>query len=329
MLQFPVISSVLSASKLGEFLQQEYSLSKHTECALFRTAMNHVYMVTDVDKKYVFRVYNFDWRTKTEIAEELRLLIYLSKNKASVSYPIADISNEYIQELNAPEGKRFGVLFSFADGAKSARFNEETSFFIGQALAKVHMSAQNFELKRVTYNESILLIDSIKRAQAFFKKETDEILFLKNLANFLQKEFAKIKNKEVRFGAVHLDVWFDNMHFNEDNKITFFDFDFCGNGWLCLDISYFLFQLYVTNPNEEDYEIKAESFLKGYESIIEISEEEKRILPLVCLGVMLYYISVQCDRFDTWTNIFLNEDHLKRFTGNLKRWIDHNKIKIQ
>ncbi|WP_256387061.1 hypothetical protein [Flavobacterium sp. 140616W15] len=119
------------------------------------------------------------------------------------------------------------------------------------------------------------------------------------------------------------------MHFNEENKITFFDFDFCGNGWLCLDISYFLFQLYVTNPNEKDYEIKAESFLKGYEFIIEISEEEKRILPLVCLGVMLYYISVQCDRFDTWTNIFLNEDHLKRFTGNLKRWIDYNKIKIQ
>lgn len=27
--------------------------------------------------------------------------------------------------------------------------------------------------------------------------------------------------------------------------------------------------------------------------------------------------------------IFLNEDYLKRFTGNLKRWIDYNKIKIQ
>ncbi|WP_343687364.1 hypothetical protein [Chryseobacterium gleum] len=26
-----------------------------------------------------------------------------------------------------------------------------------------------------------------------------------------------------------------------------------------------------------------------------------------------------------WTNIFLNEDHLKRMVGNLKRWIAYHK----
>lgn len=329
MQHFPVISSILSASKLGELLQEQYGLSKDTECKLFRAAMNHVYIVTDVDKKYVFRVYTFDWRTKTEIAEELRLLLHLQENKTPVSYPIATNSNEYIQEINAPEGKRFGVLFSFADGAKSAKFTAETSFFIGQALGEVHKSTQNFELKRETYNDTVLLVDSVKRIQQFFKKETDEILFLKDLATFLQKEFDEIKIDQVRFGAVHLDVWFDNMHFNEENKVTLFDFDFCGNGWLCLDISYFLFQLFITNPNEKDYEAKAVTFFKGYESKGEISEEEKRILPFVCLGVMVYFLSMQCDRFDHWTNIFLNEDHLKRFTGNLKRWMDYNEITIQ
>lgn len=329
MQHFPVISSILSASKIGELLQQQYGLSKHTECKLFRAAMNHVYIVTDADKKYVFRVYTFDWRTKTEIAEELRLLLHLRENETPVSYPIATNSNEYIQEISAPEGKRFGVLFSFADGAKSAKFTAETSFFIGQALGEVHKSTQNFTLKRETYNDTVLLVDSVKRIQQFFKKETDETLFLKDLATFLQKEFDEIKIDQVRFGAVHLDVWFDNMHFNKENKVTLFDFDFCGNGWLCLDISYFLFQLFITNPNEKDYEAKAVTFLKGYESKGEISEEEKRIIPFVCLGVMVYFLSMQCDRFDHWTNIFLNEDHLKRFTGNLKRWMDYNKITIQ
>lgn len=42
-----------------------------------------------------------------------------------------------------------------------------------------------------------------------------------------------------------------------------------------------------------------------------------------------YYIIVQCDRFDYWTNIFLNEDHLKRMTGNLKRWMAYHKIEIK
>lgn len=327
--EFPVINSTLSANKLGELLQHKYDLSENTECNLFRAGMNHVYMVTDVNEKYVFRVYTFDWRTKKEIAEELRLLIHLNENKTPISFPIADNLNEYIQELNAPEGKRFGVLFSFADGVKSARFTAETSFFIGQALAKVHKSTENFTLSRITYDNKVLLINSIKRTRKFFKKETDETKFLEEMANFLQNEFNNVENEQIRFGAVHLDVWFDNMHFNEENKVTLFDFDFCGNGWLCLDISYFLFQLFTTNLNENDYKIKAESFLKGYETITEVSKEEKRILPFVCLAIMTYYISMQCDRYDNWTNIFLNEDHLKRFVGNLKRWIIYNEIEMK
>jgi Ser/Thr protein kinase RdoA (MazF antagonist) len=138
-----------------------------------------------------------------------------------------------------------------------------------------------------------------------------------------------LNEKQIRYGAVHLDVWFDNMHIDEDKEITFFDFDFCGNGWLCLDVSYFLYQLFLTNLNENDYSVKADSFLKGYESEAKISEEEKKLLPYACLAIMIYYISIQCDRFEYWTNIFLNEDHLKRFVGNLKRWITYNEIDLK
>lgn len=92
---------------------------------------------------------------------------------------------------------------------------------------------------------------------------------------------------------------------------------------------YFLFQLFSTNLNENDYKMKAASFLEGYETITKISEEEKRLLPLASLAIMTYYISMQRDRYDYWTNIFLNEDHLKRFVANLKRWIIHNEIKIE
>lgn len=105
------------------------------------------------------------------------------------------------------------------------------------------------------------------------------------------------------------------MHFNGENEITIFDFDFCGNGWLSFDISYFLFQLYNTNQNDADYQVKKENFFKGYEAVTGITDEEKRILPFACLAVMIFYISMQCDRYDTWSNIFLNEDHLKRFVG--------------
>ncbi|MGN7203292.1 phosphotransferase [Pedobacter sp. SAFR-022] len=326
--KFPTINSTLSPNELGKRIQQKYGLGNKTECSIFRLAMNHLYLVHDDEKKYVFRVYTYNWRTKLEIEEELRLLLHLKEAERQVAFPIADQSNEYIQEIEAPEGKRFGVLFSYAKGTKTAKFSKHTSFLIGKALAKVHQSTENFELKRISYNTQNLINSAILRTKEFFNKNNNEIEFLENLSAFLTIKIDNIDSQKMRYGSVHLDVWFDNLHIDDEKEITFFDFDFCGNGYLSFDISYFLFQLLATNLNEEEYQIKADSFLKGYETVTEISNEEKKFLPFACLAIMAYYISVQCDRFEYWTNIFLNEDHLKRTVGNLKRWIAHNKIEI-
>lgn len=327
--KFPTINSTLSPNELSKMIQQKYLLSDKTECNLFRAAMNHLYIINDDERKYVFRVYTHNWRTKLDIEEELRLLIHLKENDAQVAFPIADKSCEFIQEINAPEGQRFGVLFSYAKGTKTAKFSPQTSFLIGQALAKVHKSTENFELNRTTYDTQNLLISAVLRIKKFFTNKTNEIKFLEKLSEYLTLHFDKIDQQKMRYGIVHLDVWFDNLHIDDEKEITFFDFDFCGNGYLCFDISYFLFQLFSTNLNEDEYKVKTDSFLKGYETITEISNEEKKFLPFACLAIMTYYISIQCDRFDYWTNIFLNEDHLKRIVGSLKRWITYNEIEIK
>ena len=327
--KFPAINSTLSPNELGKLIQQKYGLSNKTECSIFRIAMNHLYIVYDSENKYVFRVYTHNWRTKLEIEEELRLLLHLKETGGQVAFPLADKSNQYIQEIEAPEGKRFGVLFSYAKGTKTARFSPQTSFFIGQALAKVHQSTENFELARISYNTQNLLDNPILRIKKFFNNSNSEVIFLEKLSAFLALKIQDIDKPKMRYGSVHLDVWFDNLHIDNEKEITFFDFDFCGNGYLCFDISYFLFQLLTTNLNEAEYQEKAESFLKGYETVTVIGSEEKRFLPYACLASMVYYISVQCDRFEYWTNIFVNEDHLKRMVGNLKRWISYNKIEIE
>jgi Ser/Thr protein kinase RdoA (MazF antagonist) len=327
--KFLTINSTLSPNGLSKLIQQKYGLSGRTECSIFRLAMNHLYIVQDGEQKYVFRVYTYDWRTKSEIKEEVRLLLHLKENDRQVAFPIADKSNQYIQEIEAPEGKRFGVLFSYAKGTKTAKFSYQTSFLIGQALAKVHQSTEGFELNRMSYNSQNLLIQPVVRTKEFYNKNINEIEFLEKLSAFLTLKIDNIDQQKMRYGSVHLDVWFDNLHIDDEKEITFFDFDFCGNGYLCFDISYFLFQLLATNLNEEEYQLKADSFLKGYETVTEISIEEKKFLPFACLAIMIYYISVQCDRFEYWTNIFLNEDHLKRMVGNLKRWIAYHKIEIE
>ncbi|WP_142723004.1 phosphotransferase [Chryseobacterium sp. ON_d1] len=327
--KFPTINSTLSPDRLGQLIQEKYGLTDNMECRIFRLAMNHLYIVHDGENKYVFRVYTHDWRTELEIQEELRLLNHLKEADRQVAFPIADQSNNFIQKIEAPEGTRFGVLFSYAKGIKTVKFSPETSFLIGQALAKVHQSTEHVELMRMSYNAQNLLKNPVVRTKNFYCKNTTEIQFLESLSDFLTLKMENTDLQKMRYGAVHLDVWFDNLHIDNEKEITFFDFDFCGNGYLCFDISYFLFQLFTTHLNEEEYEAKADHFIRGYETVTKINDEEKKLLPYACLAIMNYYISVQCDRFEYWTNIFLNEDHLKRMVGNLKRWIAYHKIEVK
>ncbi len=327
--KFTTINSTLSPYEIGQLIQEKYGLTDKTECNIFRLAMNHLYIVHDGENKYVFRVYTHRWRTPLEIEEELRLLNHLKEADRQIAFPIADQSNKFLQKIEAPEGIRFGVLFSYAKGIKTAKFSPETSFLIGQALAKVHQSTENIKLMRMSYNAENLLKNPVIRTKKFYNKNTSEIEFLESLSDFLTLKMENEEKQKMRYGVVHLDVWFDNLHIDDEKEITFFDFDFCGNGYLCFDISYFLFQLFTTHLNEQEYQVKADSFIRGYETVTKITPEEKKFLSFACLAIMNYYISIQCDRFEYWTNIFLNEDHLKRMVGNLKRWIAYNKIEIK
>lgn len=313
MSHFPVSSSILSAAHLNRFLRNTYRLSIQSTCELIKAGINHSYLLTDGNKKFVFRVYSLNWRTKNEISEEIRLLSFLSDKGISVSNAVIDKNGRFIQELTAPEGPRSGVLFTWAEGEKSLNFTSETHFRIGEIMAIIHKSTLDYKLNRVDYSPQILLVDSFEMLKQFLSVETEEMHFMNSTQKYVLEELEKTDTSKLRLGAVHLDIWFDNLHIDSKDKITIFDFDFCGNGWLCLDIAYYLLQLFTLEPDEEVHSTKLESFLKGYESIIEISEEEKRVLPVLGICLYFFYLGVQCQRFENYSNVFINETYLKRY----------------
>ncbi|MEO6135841.1 MAG: phosphotransferase, partial [Ginsengibacter sp.] len=271
-----------------------------------------------------FRVYSFNWRTQTEIQEEINLLLKLKENNIPVSFPLADLENNFIQILGAPEGNRFGVLFSFAQGQKIHVVSEDVHFQIGQIMARLHHVTINEKIDRVTYTPELMLIDSLKKVADFLPDNSEEMNFMKKAQQYLLQRFKEADLSKIRHGIVHLDIWFDNLSIAEDNAVTIFDFDFCGNGWLCLDIAYYILQLHNVEKYEaKDYEPKVASFLRGYESITPINEEEKSLIPMLGVSLYFFYLGVQCQRYDNWSNSFLNENYLKRFiNGLVKRYYD-------
>ncbi|GAB3020044.1 phosphotransferase enzyme family protein [Spirosoma pulveris] len=324
---FPVTSSILSKTHLARFLQKAYGLLPATTCKLLKAGVNHSYLVTDGSTKAIFRLYSLNWRTEVEIHEELRLLILLNRSGVPVSYPLPDVHGQYIQELEAPEGTRFGVLFSFAEGQKLLTFSPDLHYEIGQIMARFHQLTCNMALNRVTYTPERLLVDSLTQLPDFLSVETDEMKFMLETQQYLMSAFEGIDTTQTRLGTVHLDIWFDNLNIDKDDRITLFDFDFCGNGMLCLDIAYYILQIHSTEGDVNEFHRKKDSFMAGYESITALTDEEKRLLPMLGLSVYFFYIGIQTQRFDDWSNTFLNELYLTRFINlRIKRWADFNKL---
>ncbi|WP_066224587.1 phosphotransferase [Formosa haliotis] len=324
---FPVITSTISASAIGAFLIETYGFSQSASCTLFRTGMNHTYMVSDFNCKYVFRIYCYKWRTKLEIIEELRLLTGLEKKAVSVSYPLKDKEGEFIQDIQAPEGLRYGVLFSFAEGDKMRFLDEKTCFSIGQLMAKFHKSTQNKSLQRKVYNAETLLKAPYRKAKSYFNEALDEMQFIKTQIDEISKTFNAINEETLRKGVVHLDIWYDNMSVKNTNDITLFDFDFCGNGWFIFDIGYFCKQLFHIEMDKSNYELKRNKFLEGYNSVLTLRQVELDLLPKAGLAVYIFYLGIQCERFD-WSNIFLSENYLKMYVGRMHSWNAYNQENI-
>ncbi|WP_069661348.1 phosphotransferase enzyme family protein [Arcticibacter eurypsychrophilus] len=316
---FPVISSILSADHIGLLVANKYGLADDVSCTLLKTGINHSYLVEDITSKFVFRLYSLNWRSDLEINEEIRLLNVLKEKGISVSFPLKDVDDNYIQYLEAPEGMRQGVLFSFAEGNKQLNFSADLHLKVGEEMARIHQATFNLKLERVTYTPKIVLEDSLLKLQKFLAADSDEIAWMVAAQQYLLNEINKADLTQLRSGSVHLDIWFDNMNITNDGQITIFDFDFCGNGWLCYDIAYYILQLHSTEKDISQSDLKVEYFLRGYESVTKITDEERRMLPIIGVSLYFFYLGVQCQRYDNWSNVFLSETYLKRFINVMVR----------
>lgn len=309
---FPVSSSIVSAQALTMFLQQQYNLPQGTKITLVKAGVNHTYKVSTGSEDYIFRIYSLDWRTKTEISEEIRLLNLLQNNGIAISVALKDVSGNYIQEIPAPEGLRYAALFSIAPGDKVHNFSEEIHHTMGTLMGNMHKVTHNLPLQRVAYTPELLLEDSLEKIGRIVQP-SEELSYLHSIQQPLLQELRNADTANLRKGAVHLDIWFDNIAITDKGEITIFDFDFCGNGWLCLDLAYYILQVRNTEKDEAICNSKIESFLKGYESVTPLTTEEKRLIPILGTVLHFFYLGVQCSRYENWSSSFLNELYFKRY----------------
>ena len=152
--------------------------------------------------------------------------------------------------------------------------------------------------------------------------------FVRQAGHYVTTLFQQPDTTALRQGVVHLDLWYDNMNIDTDATVTIFDFDFCGNGWLLLDVAYCTMQLFHTEADKEVFRQKLNSFYHGYEAVSSLSGQEKELLPAAGLAVWIFYLGVQSRRFDNWSNIFLTKNYLTHYLGMAKSWLSYHNIDL-
>ena len=288
---FPAAYSTLSVKALMLLITENYAVGSEAYICYIKRGFNDSYLIKTKTEKFILRVYKHNWRSFESIETELKLLNYLKENSISVSFPIADKQENFIQTLNAPEGTRYAALFSFAEGEVIRKLTIEQAYVLGTETGRIHALTQNrsFGATAQEYNIesqfSVALI-TLKPILINYPNEYNSLIQLKN--NFVDL-FKNIDKKELSIGICHGDLQSENFHITEADQFTFFDFDFFGNGYLTYDIGVFMWY---------DHKNKGpkimEAFLKGYQTQQKLNSTEIKLIPYFSTLRAVFQMTMYC-----------------------------------
>ncbi len=315
---FPVIYSTLSPDALVALLLPHYEIGAVKNCQFWHWGLSDVYLVETEATPYILRVSHHHWRSSEEIDFELELLDFWRQRQLPVAYPLRTKEGKLSVEINAPEGTRYGVLFSYALGrVPLGDFNSTQSHQLGQTVAQLHRAAEDFRPR--TYRQPLtleyLLEDSVKALTPFLKHRSADLSYLLEVSRQSECQLRDLPQKPPFWSVCWGDPHSGNAHFTADNQLTLFDFDQCGYGWRAFDIAKFLQVSLGTGLSKQ----VREAFLVGYQAVCDITAMELASLQALTqtAHIWMWAISLNAAKRFNWS--CLDERYFTHRLEQLKR----------
>ncbi len=293
-----VTHSLISVASIKQLLNR-YAIGEITSCHFLTRGLNDTYVITTRSDKYTFRVYRHGWRNQSDILFELEAINHLRRSEFPVSYPIRTHDGKWMNEIEAPEGLRYGVLFTFSRGERP-NINPENCRFIGQALADLHLKSDGF-------------FSPHKRS---FDLDLGHLLLEPTTA--IQRHLDFTANiyipSELEWGFCHGDFHNFNMHI-DGSELEIFDFDCCGFGFRAYDVAVFWWNLKNNYAFQE--EACWDQFLNGYLSKRNLPDVKS--LPLFISVRRIWLLGTMLENQDVWGTQWINPANLNRFLADLQK----------
>jgi Ser/Thr protein kinase RdoA (MazF antagonist) len=323
---FPVTHSTLSQNALLSKVVPLYLGKAAGNCRLLVRGMNDTYLVQTLQEQYLLRAYRHGWRTLSDIQHELELLQYLHRRGVRVAAPLARTDSDLVTPVHAPEGTRYLALFSFAPGLLRP-LSPETASSYGRAAATLHREMASFESDHYRYSLDLqhLLDDRVPLILPLLEHRPDDQAFVERLGRFLGNQIQALAPR-LTCGLCHGDLNGGNCHMDDQGRLTFFDFDCEGPGWLAYDVA--VFNWSVRGMPDQAYARRLwEVYLASYLQENPLSDHDMAAIPFFVAARQLWLVGMHCRHADEWTYGNLSEAYfdrrieLLREVAREQRWV--------
>lgn len=252
----------------------------------------------------------------------INLKEHLAQKNISCPKPIANKNNEFITKFINKDS----VIVSFLNG-KTLQANQQGYYLnitnkhcqqVGQVLAKMHLAVSDFKGYRnndLGINNFQNLFNKFAKNLPEYQKGLDQEIA--NGIELLSSLWQKNHNQKMPSHAVHLDLFADNVFFDDQQNLTgVIDFYFAGNDLLILDLAITVnaWCFDQTKFNNE----KFLNMLDSYQKIREINSYEKKFLNIALATASLRFLLTRLhDMFFTNKNSLVKikdpQEYLEKF----------------
>ena len=239
---------------------------------------NSNYLLTTSKGQYFLTLYEKRVDPK-DLPFFLGLMDHLSARGINCPQPIHGRDGNAVRTL---AGKPAAIT-TFLHGLSPRRITVAHCGPVGEALAGLHLAGKDFALKR----PNALSVAGWRPLFEGSRHHIDD-----SLAHELQAELDFLEAnwpKDLPSGVIHADLFNDNVFFLHDKLSGLIDFYFACNDLLAYDVAICL-NAWCFEADNAFNATKARNLLQGYDRVRRLSDEERRVLPLLARGSALRFL---------------------------------------
>ncbi|MFZ5823160.1 MAG: phosphotransferase enzyme family protein [Bacillota bacterium] len=280
---FPVQDSVLSAGAIEERLLPLYGLTPPYACRFFRKGICDTYQIRSTEGRFYLKVYRAGRRSLRDVSEEARLLNHLLERGVPVVRPAPRLDGGYVNELAAPEGARYSVLFHAVEG--EGEQTDQHRRALGAAVARLHSAADSLTpaYDRQPLDMGTLVGENLVHIERFMGHRPEEFSLIKEIADHASSRIESLLPcTPPAYGVCHGDLHGADVRYDASGRPTLFDFDSSGIGWRAVDIGVYLCHEWMdTSPEAERVrQQRLAVFLEGYQTVRALGDHELAVVQL-------------------------------------------------